>query len=245
LGGRVNLQNLPRDPRYRKCFAAPPGRVLVKADYSQIELRLAARIANEPRMRAAYERGEDLHALTAKAILGKADVTKADRQLAKAVNFGLLYGMGAKGFRVYARSNYVLALTAAEAEAYREKFFAIYPALRKWHQRQPDGAIETRTVLGRRRVKVEKFTENLNTPVQGSGADGLKAALGLLWERRDEVPSAVPVLVVHDEIVVECDEADAGRARDWLVRTMQDGMRPFADPVPVEVEVSIGNTWAG
>src|SRR5262249_13343104 len=80
-----NRHNLPRDARYRRCFAAPPGRVLVKADYSQIELRIAAKVAGEERMIEAYRRGEDLHALTARQILGKAEVTRADRQLAKAV----------------------------------------------------------------------------------------------------------------------------------------------------------------
>ena len=94
-----NLQQLPRDPRYRRCFIAPPGRVLVKADYSQIELRIAAKITGDTRMLAAYQKGEDLHTLTARALLGKTDVTKADRQLAKAVNFGLLYGQGRRVWR--------------------------------------------------------------------------------------------------------------------------------------------------
>jgi len=219
----------------------------VKADYSQIELRLAAKIANESRMREAYQRGDDLHTLTAALVLKKdvAAVTKADRQLAKAVNFGLLYGMGAKGFRVYARTNYGVRLTEAEAAAYREAFFAAYPGLRAWHRRQGKQPVETRTVLGRRRCRVERFTEKLNTPVQGSGADGLKAAMGLLWERRAECPSAVPVLFVHDEVVVECDEADGEAVKAWLVAAMVDGMAPFADPVPVAVEAAVAKTWGG
>jgi DNA polymerase-1 len=240
-----NLQNLPRDERYRRCFVAPPGRVLVKADYSQIELRLAAKIANDQAMQDAYRRGEDLHTLTARAILGKPDVTKADRQLAKAVNFGLIYGMGPAAFRVYARSNYGVMLTEAEAKAYREAFFATYPGLRRWHTRQGERPVETRTVLGRRRARVTRFTEKLNTPVQGTGADGLKAAMALLWERRTECPSAVPVLFVHDEIVVECDAADAERAKAWLSAAMVDGMTPFADPVPVAVEAAVLRTWGG
>src|SRR4030095_9620137 len=86
---KPNLQQLPRDPRYRRCFVAPPGRVLIKADYSQIELRIAAKITNDKRMLDAYRTNEDLHTLTVRALLGKAEVTKADRQWAKAVNFGL------------------------------------------------------------------------------------------------------------------------------------------------------------
>jgi DNA polymerase-1 len=122
--------------------------VLVKADYSQIELRIAAKVANEQNMIAAYGRGDDLHALTARAVLGKLDVTKADRQLAKAVNFGLLYGMGARGFRAYARSNYAVELTEAQAEQYRAAFVAAYPGLRRWHAKAggtKDQPIETRT----------------------------------------------------------------------------------------------------
>lgn len=243
-----NLQQLPRGDAYRRCFAAPAGRTLVKADYSQIELRLAAKIAGEPTMLAAYRRGDDLHALTARAILGKADVTKADRQLAKALNFGLLYGMGPKSLRVYAATSYGVTLTEARAKEYRDAFFAAYPGLRRWHARQGGGdkaPVATRTVLGRRRSGVTSYTRRLNSPVQGSGADGLKAALALLWERRSECPTAVPVLVVHDEIVVEVDDGEAEAATAWLVLAMTDGMRPFADPVPVAVEASVQRTWGG
>jgi DNA polymerase-1 len=243
-----NLQNLPRDPRYRCCFTAPPGRVLVKADYSQIELRIAAKVAGETAMIEAYRRGEDLHALTARLLLGKPDVSKADRQLAKAVNFGLLYGMGAKAFRAYARSNYGVELTESEAEQYRKAFFTAYPALRRWHGtvgRTQDRPIETRTLAGRRCLHVARFSEKLNLGVQGTGADGLKRALALLWERRGECAGAVPVLVVHDEIVVECDASQAAAASDWLKRAMLDGMAPLVEPVPVAVEVKTARTWGG
>jgi DNA polymerase-1 len=108
-----NLQQVPRGADYRWCFVARPGHLLVRADYSQIELRVAARVAPEPAMQDAYRRGEDLHARTASLILGKpvVEVTKADRQLAKAVNFGLLFGMGWKSLRGYARANYGVELT--------------------------------------------------------------------------------------------------------------------------------------
>ena len=100
-----NLQQVPKRPEYRQCFAAPAGRTLIKADYSQIELRIAAAMSGDQRMLDAYRGGEDLHRLTAAAILSKPvdDVTKDDRQLAKAMNFGLLYGMGAAGLMTYAR----------------------------------------------------------------------------------------------------------------------------------------------
>jgi DNA polymerase-1 len=240
-----NVQNLPRDPRYRRCFVAPPGRVLVKADYSQIELRIAAKVSGDARMLEAYRTGEDLHALTARSVLGKADVTKADRQTAKSLNFGLLYGMGAKGLRAYARSNYGVELTEAQAREYRAAFFRAYPGLRRWHNSVPDRPIETRTLAGRRRQNVAKFTEKLNTPVQGTGADGLKTALALLWERRADCPGAVPVLAVHDEIVVEVDASQAEAVSGWLRQAMLDGMVPLVEPVPVEVEIGVAPTWGG
>ena len=242
---KPNLQQLPCDARFRRLFVAPEGRLLVKADYSQIELRLAAKIAGEPGMLAAYRRGEDLHTNTARAILGVQDVTKADRQLAKAVNFGLLYGMGAKAFAVYAHSNYGVKLTEPQAAAYRRKFFQVYPGLAARHRRAGDAPRDTRTVTGRRRLAVARFTERLNTPVQGTGADGLKATLALLWERRAACPGAVPVLAVHDEIVVEADADRADEAKAWLVSAMVDGMAPLADPVPVEVEATVARTLGG
>jgi DNA polymerase I-like protein with 3'-5' exonuclease and polymerase domains len=245
--GDPNMQQLPRGA-CRRCVVAPPGRVLVKADYSQVELRIAAKVSGDQAMLDAYARGEDLHTNTARLVLGVADVTKAHRQQAKALNFGLLYGMGAATLRVYARTNYGVEMTDEEAARYREAFFQTYPGLKRWHQRTGrtrDQAIDTRTLAGRRRLGVKRFTEKLNTPVQGTGADGLKTALALLWERRAGCPGAFPVLAVHDEIVLECDEAQAEQAKAWLRQAMLDGMRPLIDPVPVEVEVSAGRTWAG
>jgi DNA polymerase-1 len=244
---RPNLQNIPRDPRYRACFRPPEGRALVKADYSQIELRIAAQLAPDRRMLEAYRKGEDLHALTAEAVLGRANgaVTPEDRQAAKALNFGLLYGMGVERFRETAANEYGVVLTAGEAERFRDKFFRTYAGLRAWPRRHPDGLAETRTLGGRRRLRVAKFTEKLNTPVQGTGADGLKDALALLWETRDRCPGAVPVLCVHHEIVVECDAAQAEHARAWLEECMVRGMGAFLTEVPVVVESKIIRDWSG
>jgi DNA polymerase-1 len=105
--------------------------------------------------------------------------------------------------------------------------------------------VETRTLAGRRRQDVRRYTEKLNTPVQGTGADGLKLALALLWERRAECPGAFPVLAVHDEVVVECADGQAAAVEDWLRQVMVEAMAPLIDPVPVEVEVRSGRTWAG
>src|SRR5207245_2461557 len=121
-------------------------------------------------------------------------------------------------------------------------FFAAYPALAAWHRRvgrTERRPVETRTLTGRRVQAVAGFTEKLNLPVQGTGADGLKRALALLWERRGECPGAVPVLVVHDEVVVECDVGRAAVVAAWLKRALLDGMAPLVEPVPVEVEVAV------
>jgi DNA polymerase-1 len=245
-----NLQNLPRGSDYRNCVAASPGMVLVKADYSQIELRIACKIAGDGRMLSAYRQGEDLHRLTAALVLNKlpADVTKADRQLAKAINFGFLYGMGWRTFRGYARKNYGVSLNEGEARSYKRAFFRAYPGLRDWHDRVRQAhALETRTLTGRRRqLRVdESDTYRLNSPVQGTGADGLKLALALLHERRHECPKAFPVLAVHDEVVLEAPADKADEAAAWLKRCMVDAMAPLIDPVPCEVETSVGPTWAG
>jgi DNA polymerase-1 len=245
---KPNLQQVPRDPRYRGCFRAPTGRLLVKADYSQLQMRIAAKVAGERKMLDAYQCGHDLHTLTARQITGKADVTKADRQLAKAVNFGLLFGLGAKGLRAYAKSNYGLELTEDDARRYRAAFFQSYPGLAAWHRREGQSRQkECRTLAGRRRLLDDKtpYTHRLNSPVQGTEADGMKLALALLWERRADCPGAFPVLAVHDEIVIEADAGQADAATEWLKKGMVDAMAPLVAPVPVEVEVKVSRTWGG
>lgn len=241
--GEPNLQQIPRSKAYRRCFAAPPGRDLIKADYSQLELRIAAKISGDEAMIAAYRDGIDIHTQTAQKVLGKSEVTKEDRQIAKALNFGLLYGMGAQTFRANAKAEYGLDLTLEQATQYREAFFATYRGLRKWHRSQPEGSVTTRTLSGRLRANVERFTEKLNTPVQGTGGDGVKLALALLWERRDQVPGAFPVMAIHDEIVVECTGDQSEAAAAWVRQAMVDAMAELLDPVPVEVEVKVGRTW--
>lgn len=244
-----NLQQIPRAPAYRGCIRPPDGRVLVKADYSQIELRIVAEIANEARLLEAYAAGEDVHTLTAGAVLGRrnGEVTKEARQAAKAINFGLMYGCGVPTLRKTAKREYGVELSEAEAMQFRTRFFTTYPGLRAWHRKHVGEArpIDTRTLAGRRRLDVTHFTEQINTPIQGTGADGLKAALALLWETRDRCPSAAPVLVVHDEIVLECDQADVERAQAWLVDCMVRGMASFLERVPVVVEATAERDWSG
>lgn len=240
-----NVQQVSREPLFRSAFRPGEGRVLIKADYSQIELRIVAELTGEPNLLEAFLTGKDLHTLTASLILDKdpSQVTKEDRQLAKALNFGLIYGLGAEGFQKYARNSYGVNLSIDEARELRKKFFKAYPGIRWWHQEQKEGEEIVRTFSGRMR-KTDRFTEKLNTPVQGTGADGLKEALALLWERRGEVGENVfPVISVHDEIVLEAPEEDALKALGWLVRNMEDGMNRFLRFVPVAVEGGVYRDW--
>jgi DNA polymerase I len=247
-----NLHNIPRSGFLRNYVRAPEGRVFVVADYSQIELRIAAKVSGDKEMLSAFAEGRDLHTLTAQSLTGTEEVSGDDRKLAKAVNFGLLYGMGAKGLRAYALRSYGVEMSMAEAALYRRRFFETYPGLKRWHERERRawlrGDTETRTLTGRRRMDIERLTNRLNAPVQGTGADGLKLALTLLWERRGECPSAVPVLVCHDEAVVECDAEQAAGAKAWLEKAMIGGMDAVMNSagkarVPVEVEARIARSW--
>src|SRR5215210_5646192 len=253
---KPNLQNLP--PEVRRYVIAPAGRVLVVADYSQIELRIAAKISGDKRMLAAFANGEDIHAITARSLTGREEVTKQERKLAKAVNFGLLYGMSPGGLRNYARASYGVEMTKEEAERYWQHFFETYPGLRAWHDREyrqlkKHGSTETRTLTGRRRTGVTKLTERLNSPVQGAGADGLKLALALLYERRGKCPGAVPILAVHDEIVVECPEEQAEEVAVFVEEIMVTGMdkvlnsglgSDHPERVPVKVDVEVVDSWS-
>jgi DNA polymerase I len=246
-----NLQNIPRSGPFRSYIRAPEGRVFVIADYSQIELRVAAKISDDASMLNAYTEGRDLHTLTAQSLIGREGISRDDRKLAKAVNFCLLYGMGAKGFRSYALKSYGVEMSFEEAVLYRRRLFETYGGLKRWHERERRawlrGDTETRTLTGRRRMDVERLTDRLNAPVQGTAADGLKLALALLWERRNQCPGAMPVVVCHDEMVVECDTDKAEETKEWLVQAMRDGMDAVANVMEphilIEVETSVSKTW--
>ena len=152
--------------------------------------------------------------------------------------------MGAETLAHYAKTSFGVELTRQESLKMRNSFFDLYPGIRTWHQIQGTRS-ETRTVLGRKRIFSQqgRFTEKLNGPVQGSGADGLKLALALLWERRAECSGAFPVLTVHDEILIEAPADRAREAKEWLVRCMVDGMGKVLKEVPVEVEAEIKEAW--
>ena len=248
-----NLQNIGRG-ELRDCFIAPPGSCLIVADYSQIELRAAAAIAGETKMVEAYKRGDDLHKLTAAIVLGKplGDVTKGDRQLSKAVNFGLLFGQGARGLVRYAATAYGVVISEDEAADIRKAFFRNYDQLHRWHDESNNtaeiGVSEVRTVLGRRRLMPsdadawQRFTALVNTPVQGSCADGMKKALLLIAARLPE--SARLISTVHDEVIVEATEAEAERVLTIVRESMVEAMVELFPQVPIEVEAGVCNKWS-
>jgi DNA polymerase-1 len=241
----VPLQGIPRQDAYRSLIRPEEGLVLVKGDWGHIEFDLAAQIAGDERAIALLLAGEDPHYRTAAQLLGKPidAVTKAERQMAKPVNFGLIYSMGPAGLSQSAKESYGLDLPLALAKTWRRKFFRYYWGLKRWHDSIPDGAIATRTVLGRRRLAVSVFGEKANTPVQGSGADALKIALGMLWRRRHLIPRARLILASHDELVLECPQDDAPAARALLAAIMRESMARILTAVPPVVECAVFRDW--
>jgi DNA polymerase I len=244
-----NLQQVPRDKPYRSCFRAPDGTCLVRADLSLVEMCVAADLAGDDRMMHALEAGDDLHAITAAALFEKdvSAITPEERAFGKVINFGALYGQGHRGLQEQARQR-GLHWTDAEAEEMQQRFGRAWPKLSAWQQRLlRGGATTVRTRSGRiRRLGPDaRGTQAVNTPVQGTAADGFKLGLAELWRTRSSFPSAVPVLAVHDELVIQCALADAPGVAEWVAECLQAGMARLVPRVPVRVDVAISQSWAG
>lgn len=248
-----NIQQVPREPRIRACFRAAPGHTLIVADYSQVELRVAAALSGDSRMLEAYRKNEDLHRLTASLVssVPVAQVSSADRQAAKAVNFGLLYAMGAPGLAKYARSQYGVEMTLEQAEAFRHRFFAAYTGIRRWH----DGArrllsqarqrpIEVRSVAGRRYVfsAEARLSALLNAPVQGSAADIMKRAMVRLHHALGPLHGRI-IGVVHDELLVEAPQVAATEAAHIVRTHMAAAGNEFFPGVPFVAEAEVRDAW--
>ncbi|MCA9707085.1 MAG: hypothetical protein KDK70_14620, partial [Myxococcales bacterium] len=253
-----NLQQVATEhvaPGLRACFRAAPGHVLVVADYAQIELRVAAHLAPCEAMRAVFREGRDPHRATAATLAGKpeAEVTPRERQLAKAVNFGFLFGMGAPRFRSYAKTSYGLDLDMEQAQRARAAFLRTFPGIAAWHRRvgqlgrgPAPRAVTVRTALGRRkRFDAERFSFNaaLNIPVQGTAADGFKLAMIRLHPALRELGGR-GILSIHDEYLAEVPAAHADRARAVVEQTMRDAMQEIVTSVPIEVEALVAQSWA-
>jgi DNA polymerase-1 len=242
------LQTVPNEAKYRRCFVAPPGYCIIKADYSQLHLRIAAKITGDAKMTEYLVAGKDLHTLTAQKVLKVLEVSKADRKLAKILNFGLLYGISPKSFRINTLCKHDdIVMTLEQAQQYQNDFFELYSGIRLWHRQIiHDHASETRSLLGRRcLMRPERWLgDRASIPVQGSDGDGAKRAMGLLWQRRHLCPDAFPILFLHDEIVLQCPIACVEEAKKWLHDCMYDAMAPILDPIPCVVDVIDLPTWS-
>lgn len=247
--GGPNIQQIPREQAFRRCFCAPPGRKLIIADYSQIELRVAAQISGDRRMTEAYRRGEDLHRLTAALVSDVAaeQVTKSQRQAAKAVNFGLIFGMGAAGLQQYAQQSYGVEMTLEQAESFRNSFFKAYTGIAAWHKDVRNAKpTEERSLSGRRFM----FGANAgasglyNTPVQGTAADITKAALGLLAKKLLGTDIKI-IAVVHDEILLEAAAENAEQTAVLLQLAMEQAGNKILRDIPCVAEATIADDWAG
>lgn len=254
---KPNVQNPPRMDEFRALFVPAPGKVLVGADYSQIELRVAALLSEDTAMLEAYRRGDDLHRITAAAVAGIAPdkVTKAQRTAAKAVNFGNLFGQGPAGLAQTAKLTYGVDMSSSEAKAALAKFHAAYPQLAAWKRQQIGMAQQYRQVktrLGLIRdfdVQGEGYLqgEACNIPIQGSAAEVLLSTLGKLPLELAGLDARL-YHNVHDELIVECGPDDAEQVAEVLKETMIDGFLqvfPEAEDITHDlVDVQTGNSWA-
>ena len=247
-----NLQQIPHEEEYRRCFRAPDGKKLVIADYSQIELRILADFSDDRRFIEAFVSGQDFHTATAAQVFGaKADEITADqRSFAKRLNFGMVYGIGAS------RLAMMTGLTQTEAENMMRRYFGTFSGLDEYLRRSGQTVIKDRTArtASGRMLKL-RFDESdrqqiasakrygVNMPIQGTSADILKRALRLL---HDDIrgTSARLVNIVHDEIVVECDTAEAESTADKLTSAMTRAGSEFVQKVPIKVDAHVSDEWA-
>lgn len=251
-----NLQNIPvrteLGREVRKAFVAEDGHQLLAADYSQVELRIAAHMAQDKAMIDAFRKGEDIHTATAAAIyhVPAGEVTREQRRHAKAINFGLLYGMSPFGLT---RST---DLTLAEAEDFVERYFEQFPGIKRYiddiqEKAKKLGYVET--LLGRRRyfpslqrdrnknVQNRALREAINAPVQGTAADIIKLAMLEVQKTIHEKGLGVRMLLqVHDELIFEVQETDAKQVAQ-MVKSIMENI--YQLDVPLKVDISVGKNW--
>lgn len=250
-----NLQNIPTrtdlGSEIRRMFVPAEGCVLVDADYSQIELRLLAHISGDPAMQAAFTSGQDIHSATAAQVFHVApeDVTHEMRRRAKAVNFGIVYGISAFSL------SQDIGVSVAEAKAYMDAYFATFPGVRRYMDAVVEQARETgyvETLFHRRRDLPELSSSNrnlrafgervaLNMPIQGTAADIMKLAMIAVWKGlRETIPEARLVLQVHDELIVECPEEKAAAVAQLLTEKME---HVVSLAVPLTADAHWGKNW--
>ncbi len=250
-----NLQNIPVRTEigreFRKIFVAPKGYKFIDADYSQIELRVLAHISNDETMINGFKEGLDVHSITASQVfeVPLEEVTKQMRSEAKAVNFGIVYGISDFGLGAN------IGISRAKAKAYIEKYFVKYPGIHKFMQDAVKDCRErgySETLWGRRRYVPEINAKNfnvrqsaeriaMNTPIQGSAADIIKIAMVNVQKRLDEENMKTRlVLQVHDELVLESPDNEVDKAKEILVKEMQNVTKL---KVPLIAEAEVGTNW--
>ncbi len=250
-----NLQNIPvrqeLGRNLRKAFTASEGHILVGADYSQIELRVLAHLSQDESLIEAFNNGEDIHKTTASRVLGipKEKVTSADRSRAKAVNFGVIYGMSSFGL------SEELHITRKDADDYIKTYFAKHTKVKEYMDEQVRLARDTgvaMTMMGRKRAireinasayMVRQLGERLamNTPIQGSAADIIKLAMIKVYgELKEKHPNSKLILQVHDELIIDADIAEAEEIKELLTRNMESAVELS---VKLIAELNSGETW--
>ncbi|MCX8112267.1 MAG: DNA polymerase I [Bacteroidia bacterium] len=249
-----NLQNIPirteAGKRFRRAFVAGrPGWVLLSADYSQIELRIAAALSGDKQMIEDFQAGRDIHAATAQRLFGTAEITSEMRRIAKTVNFGIIYGITAHGLVQRLGGG----LSRSEAQSLIHQYFERYPGIRTYIQTQIDKVEKlgyAETLLGRRRYiphiqsrnkaqRAEAERLAINTPIQGTAADMMKVAMLRLHRRLPDLPM---LLQIHDELLWELPPEQVEAVASIIQTEMQQAL-PLPNGVPVEVEVKVGTNW--
>src|SRR6266536_5265986 len=248
-----NIQQVPHALEYRRCFMGhPEGRQLVIADYSQIELRILAEFSGDQAFIDAFNSGADLHRVTAAQVFNVAQdlVSRDQRDFAKRLNFGVVYGIGAQRFSM------MTGLSVTEAEDVLRRYFATYRGLDRYLRESANRAVsekQARTASGRLvrfnfdpsdRQQISMTQRNgKNAPIQGTRADILKRALRLLREELRGTSARI-VNIIHDEIVVEVDEGEAGEVAQKVEHAMCAAGEEYLKTVPVKVESQIASEWA-
>lgn len=260
----VNLQQVPRDPFVRGLFGAPPGWSFVQADYSQIELRVVALLSRDPTMLHLYQTGQDIHRATAASVLGipPSQIDKVQRKSAKAVNFGFVYGMGAKKFVSTAFEKYDLRFSIEEAAEIRKAYFAQFTGLQPWHAKQRKLVRTYKRVqspLGRVRhlpdidsgdqgVRAEAERQAINSPVQSFASDITLLAMVIINQRfRDEGIKGHCVGTVHDACNFEIWDPHMPKALPIIKDTMEN--LPLRQKfgihidIPIIADLAVGSHW--
>jgi DNA polymerase-1 len=249
-----NLSNIPKIPKLRKCFGATDGNILIDADYSQIELRLAAKRMNVPTLIEAFRQGQDIHALTGSYIYDCEieELTPDQRKLGKILNLGLIYGMGAEKFRLNAAKKFNVYLSWERAKELREMFFSLYPEIAEYHsscrRRWQQGQQQAQSSLGRVNIwssKSPKLNQIINYPIQADCADILKRAISSWYlESVRQGLDAHLVLTAYDQLVIETRKDRCDRVAQVLEEVMVEAGRNILAPIPVVVDVKIGRYWS-